>query len=134
MINSSRQFAAARAIFISCSVAQGAALAQPGGSLTLDNRELERKVLAISVSRPRVEVDLHVAKPFLAHHVSHDLLQATHRLAFKGPPQPQVSAVCPEAFAEFVPSGSRQVELFRSNDLNACNDVMSLDGYTMDAT
>jgi hypothetical protein len=89
---------------------------------------------AISVSRPHVVADLHLEKPFLAHHVSHDLLEAAQRLAFKRPPRAQVSAVCPEPFAEFVPSGSRQVELFRANDLNACNDVMSLDGYAINAT
>ena len=89
---------------------------------------------AISVSRPRFEGDLHVEKPFLAHHVSHDLLEATQRLAFEGPSQPEVSAVCPEPLAEFVPSGSRQVELFRADDLNAPNNGVALDGDAMNAT
>jgi hypothetical protein len=38
-------------------------------TLTLDNGELEREVLAVSVGRPRLKADLGVAKPFLAHHV-----------------------------------------------------------------
>ena len=77
------------------------------GSLALDNRELQRKVLAISVRRPRFVVDLHVEKPFLDHHVSHDLLEAALRLAFKRPTRPEVSAVCPEPFAELAPTGPR---------------------------
>jgi len=89
---------------------------------------------AISLGRPRLEIDLHVEKPFLGHHVSQDLLEATQRWAFKGPPQPQVSAVCYESVAEFVPAGSRQIKLFRPNDLNAANYGMSLDGYAMNAT
>jgi hypothetical protein len=104
------------------------------GSLSLDYRELERQVAAISICRPRVVADMDVEKPFLDHHVSHDLLETTQRLPLQGPPQAQLSTVCPEPFAEFVPSGSRHVELFRALDLNACDDVMALHGYAMNAT
>ena len=77
------------------------------GSLPLNNRELERQVLAISVRRPRVVCNLDVEKPFFAHHVSQDLLEPTQRLAFEWPPEAKLSAICPEPFAEFAPSGPR---------------------------
>jgi hypothetical protein len=78
--------------------------------------------------------DLDVGKPFLAHHVSHDLLEATQRLILERPPQPQVSTVCPKPLPEFLPSRSRQVELFGPNDLDACNNVVALHRYAMNAT
>jgi hypothetical protein len=78
--------------------------------------------------------DLHVLKPLLSQFVSDDLLESTQRLALQGPPQTQVSTVRPEAFGAFLPSGSRQVEVFRAHDLNARNDVMSLNGDAANAT
>lgn len=88
---------------------------------------------AISLSRPRVVCDLRVEKTFFAHQVSHDLLEATQRLILKGPPQSQVSTVCPKPLLEFVPSGPRQVELFRANYLDACNNVVSFHWQAVNA-
>jgi len=88
-------------------------------------------VLGISVRRPRLVADFHVEEPFFIHHVPYDLLKATQCLRFQGPPEAKLSAICPEPFAEFAPSGRRQVELFRAFDLNPCNDVMSLYGYAL---
>jgi len=104
------------------------------GSLSFNNREHERQVLWISVRRPGVVCDLHVEKPFLAHHVSHDFFEATQRLTLERPPWPQVRTVCLKPLAEFLPSRSRQVELFGADDLDAGNDVMSLHRYAMNAT
>jgi hypothetical protein len=95
-------------------------------SLSLADRELERQVPPITVNRSYVVCDLRVEKTFLAHLVSKHCLEAAKCLVFQRPPQAEVSAVCPEPFAAFLPSGSRQVELFGANDLDACNDVMSL--------
>ena len=91
-------------------------------------------MLAISVRRPRLVADLHVEKPFFIHHVPYDFLKATQCLRFQGPPEAKLSAICPEPFVQFAPSGPRQKDLFRANDLNLCNDVMSLHRYAMNAT
>jgi hypothetical protein len=78
--------------------------------------------------------DLDVEKPFLAHDVSQDLLEATQRLILERPPRPKLSTICPKPLVELVPPCSRQIELFGANDLDACDDVMSLHRYAMDAT
>jgi hypothetical protein len=128
---------AACARFISCSVAPGTVGERPrpfGEIASLDYGELESQVTAISLSRPGVVRDLDVEKPFLGHHVSHDLLEATQRLAFQGPPEAKVSAIFPEPFVQFAPSGPGQKDLVGANDLDARNDVVSLHRYAMNAT
>jgi len=87
----------------------------------------------ISLSRPGVVCNVGVEKPFLAHHVSHDLFEATQRLTLERPPQPQLSTVGPKPLVEFAPSRSRQVELPGADDLDAGNDVMSLYRYAVNA-
>jgi len=103
-------------------------------SLSFDNREFERQVPGISVRRTRVMADLRVEKPLFIHHVQYNLLEATQRLGFEGPPEAKVSAIYPEPFVQFAPPGPRQKDLFCPDDLNPCNDVMSLHRYAMNAT
>jgi hypothetical protein len=67
-----------------------------------------------------------------AHHIAKDFFETTERLGFKRQPQPQISAVRPKAFAERPEVGL--AELFRANDVYACNDVMSLHWSAMDAS
>jgi hypothetical protein len=104
------------------------------GPFSLNDCELDRQVLTIPIRRPCLVGDFCVKKAFVAHHVSKDFLEATQRLAFQGPSQAQVSAVCPEPFAEFLPSGRRQVNLLRADDLYARNDVMSFHWYAANTT
>ena len=43
-------------------------------------------------------------------------------------PEAKVSAIFPESCVQFAPSGAGQKDLFRADDLNPCNDLMSLHG------
>jgi hypothetical protein len=83
----------------------------------------------IPIGWPCIVGDVRVEETFLAQHISKDLFEATERLRLKRQTQPQVRAISSKPFAN-----SGKLDLFGTDDLYTCNDVVAFHRQAMNAS